>query len=256
MITKYDFLRRIKEKLAKNHFEYSAQPIIGGLSPDFLVKLPGGTFAIIEVKDWAPTEENQLRAILQAKLYRERTGVDSVFVVLRALRHGKPGGLVNQRELFNRLDEISYDIPRIGRKQTLELKRRSAKKPIIFAAMPFDAKYDDTFFVAISAAAESINAVAKRVDKEEFVGDVVNEIKCLIGKSKAVIADLSELNPNVLYETGFAHGRGVPTVHICSTPLKKLPFNVRNWNVINYSVGRTHLLRQQLAERLKPIMST
>lgn len=258
MATEFEFLRGIERRLREIGFEYRVQPIIGGLSPDFLVKLPGGSFAIIEAKDWAPTKENQRRAIQQAEFYRDRTGVHAVFVVLRELREGKPHeGLVNEHELFNSLHEKSYDFPpRTGREVTLKLERRSARKPTIFAAMPFDAKYDDTFFVAIAWAAESVDAVAKRVDNEHFIGDIVTEIKRLIKRSTAVVADLSESNPNVLYETGFAHGLQVPTIHICSTPLSRLPFDVRNWNAIVYEIGQTHVLRQKLARGLRRILST
>jgi hypothetical protein len=39
----------------------------------------------------------------------------------------------------------------------------------------------------------------------EFQGSVVDEIQRLIRQSVAVIVDLSEAKPNVLYEAGYAH---------------------------------------------------
>src|SRR5712692_7103428 len=50
----------------------------------------------------------------------------------------------------------------------------------------------------------------------------------------STISGTSPGKPNVLYEAGFAHALGKPTVHICSTPLSALPFDVRNWNTIAY----------------------
>jgi len=69
-----------------------------------------------------------------------------------------------------------------------------------------------------------------------------------------VIVDLSEAKPNVLYEAGYAHALRKPVVHICSTPLSELPFDVRNWNTIAYRRGQTALLREPLARRLKAVM--
>lgn len=92
------------------------------------------------------------------------------------------------------------------------------------------------------------------MDREEFAGDIVEEIKRLIKASKAVIADLSEGKPNVLYEAGFAHALGKPTVHICSTALTELPFDVRNWNTVAYTLGQTTKLREPLARRLKAVI--
>jgi hypothetical protein len=104
----------------------------------------------------------------------------------------------------------------------------------IFAAMPFTSTYDDVYFIAMVHAAAGVNAVCRRIDQEDFDGDIVERIKHMIGSSSAVIVDLSESKPNVLYETGFAHALGLPTVHICSTPIADLPFDVRNWNTLRY----------------------
>ncbi|OGO37528.1 MAG: hypothetical protein A2Z03_09030 [Chloroflexi bacterium RBG_16_56_8] len=131
----------------------------------------------------------------------------------------------------------------------------STNKLLIFAAMPFAPEYDDVYFVAMAPAAGSVNAVCKRVDQEDFTGDVVKEIQRLIHACDAVVVDLSEAKPNVLYEAGFAHALERPTVHICSTPMEQLPFDVRNWNTIKYSKGQTHKLKNELTKAFKQINS-
>jgi hypothetical protein len=132
----------------------------------------------------------------------------------------------------------------------------SQKRRTIFAAMPFAPEYDDVFFVAMAFAAEQVNAVCRRVDQDNFSGDIVSRIEELIRASDAVIADISESKPNVLYETGFAHGVGRPRVHICCTELENMPFDVRNWNTLRYTRGRTCQLREPLAQRLATIFGT
>ncbi len=65
-----------------------------------------------------------------------------------------------------------------------------------------------------------------------------------------MIADLSGLNPNVMYELGFAHALGKKVIHITNTPLNELPFDVRNWNTHSYKIGQTRRLVKTLAESL------
>lgn len=141
----------------------------------------------------------------------------------------------------------------IGHKRSRTSDRLSSEPMrTVFVVMPFSPEYEDVYHV-IAGAAAAIGAVCDRVDLAHFSGDVVKEIKSRIRMSIAVIADLSEAKPNVLYEIGFAQALGRPTVHICSTPLNKLPFDVRNWNTLEYSKGQTHKLRDNLVKRLEAI---
>jgi nucleoside 2-deoxyribosyltransferase len=95
-------------------------------------------------------------------------------------------------------------------------------------------------------AAEGIEAACVRVDKEQFSGEIPAKLKQMLQESIAVIADLSEARPNVLYELGFAHALNKAVIHICSSPLEELPFDVRNWSTLSYALGRTHEFRNQL----------
>ena len=83
--------------------------------------------------------------------------------------------------------------------------------------------------------------------------NTVDEIQALIRSAIAVIVDLSESRANVLYEAGYSHALEKPTVHICSTPLCELPFDVAHWNTIKYQMGQTYHLRDVLARRLEAI---
>jgi hypothetical protein len=125
---------------------------------------------------------------------------------------------------------------------------------LVFAAMPFAPQYEDVFFIAMRHAAEQAGAVCDRVDRREFQGNIVEEIHRLIRKSIAVFVDLSEAKPNVLYETGYAHALKKPCIHICSTTVEKLPFDVAQWKTTFYHPGQTHKLAKELAQRLKAVL--
>jgi nucleoside 2-deoxyribosyltransferase len=128
------------------------------------------------------------------------------------------------------------------------------KARTVFAAMPFAAEYEDVYFVAMVDAARAVGAACRRLDREDYAGDVVQKLTTLIGECDLVIADISEANPNVMYEVGYAHALDRPSVHICSSPLDELPFDVRNWNTLAYSKGRTHALRDDLIRRLTAVL--
>jgi hypothetical protein len=69
-----------------------------------------------------------------------------------------------------------------------------------------------------------------------------------------MVADISGANPNVLYEVGFSHGICKPTIHICSTALEELPFNVKTGQTISYGKGQTYALKGKLAKALKEVL--
>jgi hypothetical protein len=124
----------------------------------------------------------------------------------------------------------------------------------IFAAMPFDPAFDDVFFVGVLGAARVIGGQAVRVDQVMHGRDAVAETQQQLRRCRAVVADLSTNEPDVLYELGFAQALGKPSVQICCTPYDDLPFMVRNRETLLYRPGRTHLLGQQLAVYLTKLL--
>lgn len=242
----------IAQYLREAGYKYVREPSIGGLRPDFLVEGPEGQRVVVEAKAWEPGGGNTARALEQVKCYERITQADKAFLVFPFLRKNyESKGLVSEKIFLASLkDFFKQPIPP-SRKPSV---KEQPTNRTVFAAMPFDRKYDDTYFVAMSHAAEHVNAACERVDLNEFSGDIVEQIKTLIKDSIAVIADLSEAKANVLYEVGYSHAIGKPTVHICSTPLAELPFDVRNWNTLEYKLGQTSKLRDDLARRLRSIL--
>lgn len=241
------FEMRVAEALRAAGIQFEMQPPVGGLRPDFIVKTPLGRTLVIEAKAWKPSPENKARAAEQAKYYAEAIGADRGFVVLPELDKGDHmQGLVSLDQL---IPELKQEFERPPGSATLQMQPET--NDFVFAAMPFSPEYDDVYLVAMTYAARKVDATCVRVDLEEFSGDVVEEIKKLIRGSIAVIADLSDGHPNVLYEVGFAHALEIPSVHVASTDLARLPFDVRNWNTIKYEKGRTTHLKRRLARRLK-----
>lgn len=246
------FEQQVGDTLRGSGFQVKQNVAVGGLAPDFVAITPHGGTIVIESKAWKPSQRNLARAAAQVKLYKAATRSEAAYIVIKDLQKSRPKeGLL----AISDLSEVLSKSVTVGKEGAGVMPQVTPVQRIVFAAMPFAAAYDDVFFVAMTYAAESNKAVCKRVDHDEFSGDIVERIKALIRSSIAVIADLSESKPNVLYETGFAHALDLPTVHVCSTEHSSLPFDVRNWNTISYVKGQTFQLRQPLSERLRALLS-
>jgi hypothetical protein len=249
MTTETELIERLAAELRRANIPFLREVAIGGAVADLFVPAPDGRKFVIEVKAWDKSPGFRNRAAHQADLIKQALDADHAFVVIRSLeRSSVQQGVITPSRLVPVLrEQLSRDAPTRSRRGV----EPQAAARHVFAGMPFDGRYDDTFWVAMVPAARSVGAVCKRVDQEEYSGDIVAKIQELIRESVAVIVDLSEANANVLYEAGFAHALNKPTVHVCSTPLGELPFNVARWNTIAYKRGRTHLLTEPLARRLR-----
>jgi len=248
-LSELEFQERVSRLLFDAKFDFEREPSMDGLRPDFIVYGPEDQKVIVEVKAWNPRGGNTARALKQVDHYRQIADADDAFLVIPGLkRNYGDRGVVNLDTLIT---SLVATFKKKKQKRPDGTKKARSTNRLVFAAMPFSREYDDTYLIAMSHAAKKVNAACERVDDMEFSGDIVEEIKRLINESIAVIVDLSGAKPNVLYEAGYAHALGKPTVHICSSPLDDLPFDVRNWSTIKYSLGQTSRLREPLAKRLR-----
>ncbi len=227
------------------------EPAVGGVRPDFLVDMPDGRRVVIEVKTTAqPTVLDVADARAQAARIAEVAGADLGLAVFAqphlALEAEGAVGFSDLRGALMSTDPVA--VPREAVPEIVEKART------VLAVMPFAAEYEDVYFVAMVDAARAVGAACRRLDREDYVGDAVQKLTSLICECDVVIADISDANPNVMYEVGYAHALERPTVHICSTPLDELPFDVRNWNTLAYTKGRTHALRDDLIHRLAAVV--
>jgi hypothetical protein len=239
----------IADRLHEAGLKFVREKAIGGLAPDFIVYGPDGRQFIVETRSW-DFPGLTMEASRQAQFYQDAAQTDGAFVVIPSLKRSLPSrGVVTIDGLVPALmAEFQSTKARAKPSEVTKVEK------LIFAAMPFAPQYEDVFFVAMSYAAEQVGAVCDRVDRREFQGNVVEEIHRMIRKSVAVIVDLSESKPNVLYEAGYAHALKKPCIHICSTATDKLPFDVAQWKTTLYQPGRTHKLRKELVQRLKAIL--
>lgn len=106
-------------------------------------------------------------------------------------------------------------------------------KPKIFVIMPFG----DTFFEAYEMIK---NHFENRFDfsnaaAEDNQQNILSDIFPPIYQADVVLADLTGLNPNVMYELGVAHTFGKKTIIITQDELEKLPFDLKQYRAKKYS---------------------
>jgi len=235
--------------------KFSKDVTVDDMNADYYVQSSTGSTSVVQIKNWDPTDENQERARELASLYKELSSTDNAYVVIPRLanRDSDPeNGVVAPDDLYELPEYLST---KSEDKQKSKLPQvQKAPQRIIFAAMPFAKGYDDTFEVGIQGACLELGYKAVRVDHQAFVGDIVSEIKALIKRSAAIIGDLSESRPNVLYEIGFAHASRRKVVLICSTTMENIPFDVRNNRTIRYEKGQTTRLKSSLIRELRAIL--
>lgn len=105
--------------------------------------------------------------------------------------------------------------------------------------MPFNPAYDHVYEV-IKRTVEDTGRHCLRVDEMYTPTSITEDIYRIIEESRTVIADISGLNPNVMYELGLAHGRGKRVI-ILANDIEKLPFDITTQRVIFYSRGEKNI---------------
>jgi hypothetical protein len=246
---------KISSIFSKQGFTFQRDVIVNQSSTDYYAVSPTGTSSIYEVKLWDPSPVNIERASKIAKINASGSGVLNSFVILPLLtKSQEPLGVISIDDMDKVVANYYYTATTSGEPSKV-LNIREQPKDTIFVAMPFLPKYDDTFLVAMGPAAHEVNAECVRVDHiERLTRNIVTEICSEIKKSIAVIADISESRPNVLYEIGYAHASGKEVIQICSTE-DDYPFDVSHNPTIKYNPGQTSKLKDNLTKKLKAVLN-
>jgi len=116
---------------------------------------------------------------------------------------------------------------------------------------PFDKRYEEV----IAPAATDAGLQAYRVDRDPSVTVPIETIEAETREADACVADITDDNPNVWYELGYAFAQGKDVVMICAKGRRtKFPFDVQHRNILTYGVESPSdftKLREGIAARLK-----
>lgn len=125
-----------------------------------------------------------------------------------------------------------------------------------FIIQPLDEAYKDRCDETYKPAIANAGLLPYRVDEHFDAHTLIIQKICKeIEDSDVCLAEITEDNPNVWYEYGFADGCGIPVVLICEDGKRdKLPFDVNQRNVYFYktdSQGDWEQLQKEITRRLE-----
>ncbi|MCU0866202.1 MAG: hypothetical protein MUC36_20650 [Planctomycetes bacterium] len=123
--------------------------------------------------------------------------------------------------------------PSIANERLRSVGYDSKSKPHVFVAMPSADSMDDVFHYGIQSAVNDAGYLCERADLSTFTGDVMEWVRSRIESATLVVADLSDANPNVYLEVGYAWGCGRPTVLLVKDAAH-LKFDVRAQRCLVY----------------------
>jgi hypothetical protein len=117
-----------------------------------------------------------------------------------------------------------------------------------FVIMPFAQEFDDRFQIGIKETAKELGVTAYRLDEELFDQGMLDKIYSEIVNCDFIIADLSNKNPNVFYELGFAHAKDKLCILITENA-ENIPFDLKHKRHIVYGQSISYL-KEQLSKNI------
>lgn len=121
-------------------------------------------------------------------------------------------------------------------------------KGFIFVLMPFSEKFNDVYHYGIKKTANDCGFYSERVDEQIFEGTILSRIYNQIQKADLIIADMTDRNPNVFYETGYAHALQ-KNVILLTQSTDDIPFDLKHYPHIIYN-GNIKFLSEELTKKI------
>lgn len=129
----------------------------------------------------------------------------------------------------------------------------TAPKPFVFILMPFSKQFDDVYQLGIKPACINSGTYAERVDEQLFNESILDRIYNQIAKADIIISDMTGRNPNVFYETGYAHALNKPVILLTSNS-EDIPFDLKHFPHVIYEGSITNLI-PEIEKRVKHIIN-
>ena len=114
-------------------------------------------------------------------------------------------------------------------------RRIKTESDLCFVLMPFDDVQDvqRVYIEYVKPTVEKCGLRCVRADDIYSVSGIMQSIWEAINKSRVIIAEMSNRNPNVFYELGIAHILGKPVIMITQS-MDDVPFDLKHLRCIKY----------------------
>lgn len=113
-----------------------------------------------------------------------------------------------------------------------------AAKKRCLVLMPFGPGHDDFYQNVLRHAIEAANFIPHRIDIDDYAGNIPSLFISSLERARTVVVDVTGLNPNVMYELGQVHARGINPFLIyrrqqAAIDVNALPFYLRHEKLAN-----------------------
>lgn len=115
--------------------------------------------------------------------------------------------------------------------------------------MPYGGDFDEYYLQIYKPAVEAVGLKPLRADDLYTPSTIIGDIWEMINSSKMMIAELTTLNANVMYELGLAHAVAKPVILI-SDSIDTIPFDLRGLRILTYNKNKPNW-GVQLCEDIK-----
>jgi hypothetical protein len=124
--------------------------------------------------------------------------------------------------------------------------------PFVFAVMPFSDALKKVYTNGVKAACHELGVRCERADEQIFTEAIVSRIYDQIFNADIVIAEVSESNPNVYYEVGYARALGKRLL-LVTQATSAIPFDLKGYPHIVYG-GDVELLRRAVVTHVRALL--
>jgi len=124
---------------------------------------------------------------------------------------------------------------------------------LFFVIIPFSTDYNDIYQIGIKEVVQHLEFECVRADEIVHTKNVICLGLCQpLRSSRFVIAELTNRNPNVLYELGLSHAFEKDVI-LLTQDIESIPFDLRNQSIIIYHDISD--LRQKLSKQLQGLIN-
>jgi len=127
--------------------------------------------------------------------------------------------------------------------------------PICFFIMPFTPESIYLYLFLKEQIEKNHKISCERADQSGGHGSFLEKIIKHIEKSDVIIADCSYGNPNVMFELGIAHNKGIDIIFITKDKSDDIPSDIKHFDFINYEKNKPHEFLSLIDNALKQIFS-
>jgi hypothetical protein len=127
-----------------------------------------------------------------------------------------------------------------------------------FVVMPFHSLFESEYNRVIRPAIEEVGLVCVRGDEIYKEQSIVQDIWRSIRSARVIVAELTNRNPNVMYEIGLAHALSKPIIFLTRNQ-EDVPFDLRSLRYLFYDPNDPFWgdnLRKELASMLRQTIET